>query len=86
MKGWFAKGVTARVVPAGTEIEGDEDEGEEEFTVPEDQVALVFENAGSWTDHKGGVHQFHSDLFFLVGTPKEIWNALGRGMDALPEQ
>lgn len=72
------------VLPPGTEIEGDEDKGTEDWTVPEGQVALRFRQYYSITI-RGRKIVSDSELFIVAGEPKQLWNALGRAQAAIPE-
>lgn len=79
--------IVAVVFPPGAVIKGEEDDDGyiENFTVPEGQIALMFQMhyVFKYKEQPERVQVY--DLFFLHGTPKEIWNALGKGMSALPE-
>ena len=79
--------IVFRVLGPGSEIEGEEDEdGDvENWTVPEGEIALMFQQryVSRYGDNKEHVGVY--DMFFVHGTPQDIWNALGAAMQALPE-
>lgn len=79
--------IIAKVLGPGSVIEGEEDEDgdTEDWTVPDGQVALMFQQRYLHRNHLGNEVVSVYDMFFIHGTPKEIWNALGAGMAALPE-
>lgn len=89
--GWWmsqspSSSIVVTVLPPGSVIEGDDEEETEDFTVPEGEVALMFQTRYvSKSRVTGAEHSSTSDMFFIHGSPQDIWNALGAAMQALPE-
>lgn len=77
--------LVGRIVSEGEVIEAENDD-EEDWEVPSGHVTLVVQLEVTTRRRDGTPYTYAMDCFGFDGTPKELWNALGRLQQALPEK